>query len=62
MEKKYSIQWQGDEVVAFEVDGVQYSSLDEVPDEADRDRLLELRPGPGRWTWRSHRGRRSIWV
>jgi hypothetical protein len=45
MEKKYSIQWQNDEVVAFEVDGVQYTSLDEVPNEADRDKLLELMAG-----------------
>lgn len=46
-EKKYSIQWQGDEVVAFEVDGMQYASLDEVPDEKDRDRLLGLMAGTG---------------
>ncbi|OGO36752.1 MAG: hypothetical protein A2W35_04810 [Chloroflexi bacterium RBG_16_57_11] len=45
MEKKYSIQWQGDEVVSFEVDGVQYESLDEVPDEADREKLLGLMAG-----------------
>ena len=45
MEKKYSIQWQDDEVVSFEVDGVQYKSLDEVPDEADRDKLLGLMAG-----------------
>ena len=47
MEKKYSIQWQGDEVVAFEVDGVTYQSLDEVPDEEDRDKLLGLMAGTG---------------
>ena len=47
MEKKYSIQWQGDEVVAFEVDGVQYKSLDDVPDEEDRDKLLGLMAGTG---------------
>ena len=45
MEKKYSIEWRDDEVVAFEVDGVKYESLDEVPDEADRDKLLELMAG-----------------
>ena len=45
MEKKYSVQWQDDEVVSFEVDGVQYKSLDEVPDEADRDKLLGLMAG-----------------
>lgn len=46
-EKKYSIQWQGDEVVALEVDGVQYASLDEVPDEEDRENLLGLMAGTG---------------
>jgi hypothetical protein len=45
MEKTYSIQWKDDEVVLFEVDGVQYASLDEVPDEADRDKLLGLMAG-----------------
>jgi hypothetical protein len=45
MEKKYSIQWQGDEVVSFEVDGVQYTTLDDVPDEQDREKLLELMAG-----------------
>lgn len=45
MEKTYSIQWKDDEVVSFEVDGVQYASLDEVPDEADRDKLLGLMAG-----------------
>lgn len=47
MEKKYSIQWQGDEVVSFEVDGVQYTNLDDVPDERDREKLLGLMAGTG---------------
>ena len=45
MEKKYSIQWQDDEVVSLEVDGVKYESLDEVPDETDREKLLGLMAG-----------------
>jgi hypothetical protein len=37
--KKYSINWENDEPVSFEVDGVVYESLDEVPDAGDRDKL-----------------------
>lgn len=37
--KKYSINWEDDEPISFEVDGVQYESLDQVPDEADRSKL-----------------------
>ena len=37
--KKYSINWENDEPSSFEVDGVSYESLDQVPDEADRSRL-----------------------
>jgi hypothetical protein len=37
--KKYSINWEDDEPVSFEVDGVVYDSLDEVPDARDRDQL-----------------------
>lgn len=47
MEKKYAIHWQGGEVVSFEVDGVAYASLDEVPEEADREALLGLMAGTG---------------
>jgi hypothetical protein len=39
MPKKYSINWENDEPVSFEVDGVSYESLEQVPDEADRSRL-----------------------
>ena len=38
-QKKYSINWEVDEPTSFEVDGVSYESLDDVPDEADRARL-----------------------
>lgn len=37
--KKYSINWENDQPSSFEVDGVSYESLDQVPDEADRSRL-----------------------
>ena len=37
--KKYSINWEDDEPVSFEVNGVQYESLDDVPDESDRLKL-----------------------
>ena len=40
--KKYSINWENDEPVSFEVDGVSYESLDEVPDEADREKLSAM--------------------
>jgi len=37
--KKFSINWEDDEVVSFEVNGVQYKSLEDVPDESDRLKL-----------------------
>jgi tRNA 2-selenouridine synthase SelU len=37
--KKYSINWENDEPVSFEVDAVLYESLDQIPDEADRSKL-----------------------
>lgn len=37
--QKYSINWEDDEPVSFEVNGIQYENLDEVPDEEDRQRL-----------------------
>ena len=40
--KKYSINWENDEPVSFEVDGMVYESLDEVPDEADREKLTAM--------------------
>jgi hypothetical protein len=39
MPKKYSINWENDEPVSYEVDGVSYESLDQIPDEGDRSRL-----------------------
>jgi hypothetical protein len=37
--KKYSINWEDDVAVSFEVDGVQYENLDDIPDEKDRLKL-----------------------
>jgi hypothetical protein len=39
MAKKYSINWEDDKPVSFEVDDVQYSALEDVPDEKDRNKL-----------------------
>lgn len=43
--KKYSINWENDEPVSFEVDGVVYETLDEIPDEADREKLTAMMDG-----------------
>jgi len=37
--KKYSINWDDDFPVSFEVNGVQYENIEDVPDEADRLKL-----------------------
>lgn len=37
--KKYSINWEDDVPVSFEVNGMQFESLDDVPDEKDRLKL-----------------------
>jgi len=37
--KKYSINWDDDVAASFEVNGVEYKSLDDIPDEADRLKL-----------------------
>ena len=38
-QKKYSINWEDDLPVSFEVDGVTYETIDDVPDAADRRKL-----------------------
>jgi hypothetical protein len=43
--KKYSINWENDEPVSFEVDGVSYESLDQVHDETDREKLSAMMDG-----------------
>ena len=40
--KKYSINWENDEAQSFEVNGVTYESLDDVPDWKDRDKLAAM--------------------
>jgi len=40
--KKYSINWENDEPVSFEVDGVTYDSLDDVLNENDRNKLAAM--------------------
>jgi hypothetical protein len=42
MSKKYSISWENDEPVSFEVDGVSYERIDDVPDEEDREKLTAM--------------------
>jgi hypothetical protein len=44
-EKKYSINWENDEPVSFEVDGIHYESLDQIPDAADREKLTAMMDG-----------------
>jgi len=39
MRKKYSINWENDEVVSVEVNGVQYDSPDQIPDPDDRAKI-----------------------
>jgi len=40
--KKYSINWENDEPISFEVDGVIYESVDQIPDEADRKKITAM--------------------
>lgn len=40
--KKYSISWEDDIPASFEVNGVEYETLDDVPDEKDRRRLESM--------------------
>lgn len=37
--KKYAINWEDDLPVSFEVNGVQYENLEDIPNEADRRKL-----------------------
>lgn len=40
--KKYSINWENDEPVSFEVDGVRYENIDQIPDDADREKITDM--------------------
>ncbi|HEY3311018.1 MAG TPA: DUF3592 domain-containing protein [Anaerolineales bacterium] len=42
MPKKYSVNWENGEAVSFEVDGVLYESLDQIPNPADMKKLLAM--------------------
>lgn len=42
MQKKYSVNIQDDELVSIEIDGKVYYSLDDIPDEDDRDHVEHL--------------------
>ena len=43
--KKFSINWENDEPVSYEVDGVIYESLNDIPDESDREKLTAMIDG-----------------
>lgn len=40
--KTYSIRWENDEPVSFEVNGVSYERLDQISDEGDREKLAAM--------------------
>ena len=40
--KKYSIHWENDEPVSFEVDGDVYESVEQIPEEADRAKITAM--------------------
>lgn len=40
--KKYSINWEDDLPVSFEVNGVQYENIEDVPDEEDKRKLESM--------------------
>jgi hypothetical protein len=40
--KKYSIRWENDEAVAFEIDDVVYESLDQIPDQKDLQKMMAM--------------------
>src|SRR6185503_14263235 len=44
--KKYSINWDNDIPVSFEVNSVEYKSLEDVPNEADRLKLEAMLDSP----------------
>jgi len=40
--KKYSIRWENDEAVAFEIDGTLYKSLDQIPNQKDLQKIMAM--------------------
>ena len=42
MQKRYTINWEGDEVLSVEVDGVRYEDAGQIPDPEDRARMQRI--------------------
>ena len=42
MPKRYTINWEEDEVLSVEVDGVRYEDAGQIPDPEDRARMLQM--------------------
>jgi len=40
--KKYSIQWENDEAVGFEINGVVYKNLEDIPDQKDMRKMMAI--------------------
>jgi len=40
--KKYSVHWENETAVSFEVDGVAYESLDQIPDKRDKRKIIAM--------------------
>lgn len=40
--KKYAVHWENEQAVSFEVDGVTYARLNEIPDRRDKRKLQEM--------------------
>jgi hypothetical protein len=40
--KSYSVHWENEEAVSFEVDGVTYTNLNDIPDKRDKDKLQQM--------------------
>jgi len=40
--KSYSVHWENEEAVSFEVDGVSYTDLNDIPDKRDKDKLQQM--------------------
>ncbi len=40
--KSYSVHWENEEAVSFEVDGVRYTDLNDIPDQRDKNKLQQM--------------------
>lgn len=40
--KSYSVHWENEEAVSFEVDGVTYTNLNDIPDKRDKGKLQQM--------------------